>query len=115
MLEKTRKFFEIAHQDDDKAYLPELYIKLVKEEFGELMEAWEKNDNEKLLDGICDLIFVLSSLGFSKNFDVYGAYNEVCDSNLTKVQDNKILKNEFGKVMKPETYQPPKLKKFLND
>lgn len=43
------------------------------------------------------------------NFKTEPYFDEVHFSNMTKVVDGKVLKNEFGKVMKPITYKAPEL------
>jgi predicted HAD superfamily Cof-like phosphohydrolase len=62
-----------------------------------------------------DMIWVILGYCKMKGFDVYGAWNEVARSNLAKidVQTGKVVKNEAGKVMKPEGWQPPQLDNFI--
>ena len=96
-------------QNGDNA---KLYDKLIKEEFNEYQYA----DNPTVeFDACMDMIWVILGYCKMKGFDVYGAWNEVARSNLAKIdiQTGKVVKNEAGKVMKPEGWQPPQLDKFL--
>jgi predicted HAD superfamily Cof-like phosphohydrolase len=45
---------------------------------------------------------------------VNGAWHEVARSNLDKIDRKtmKVIKNELGKVMKPEGWRPPELDRF---
>ena len=49
------------------------------------------------------------------NWNFYDAYMEVTRSNMSKVDPNtgKVIKRADGKVLKPESYSPPDLTKFV--
>lgn len=41
-------------------------------------------------------------------------WNEVARSNMSKISESgKVLKNEYGKVQKPDTYSPPDIQRIL--
>ena len=71
----------------------------------------------KALDAFVDVAVVALGGGCAMGADVKGAANEVMDSNLSKFPivngERVVLKDENGKVMKPATYRPPELAKFL--
>ena len=92
-----------------------LYLNLIKEEFQELMDANIANDEIERLDACMDLIWVVLGYCIAKGYDVNGAWNEVALSNLKKINKatGKVIKNEAGKVMKPEGWKPPDLSKFI--
>ena len=92
-----------------------LYLNLIKEEFEELMEANRTNDDIERLDGCMDLIWVTIGYCLAKGYDIKGAWQEVADSNLAKVdmKTGKVLKDANGKVIKPEGWKPPDLRKFV--
>jgi predicted HAD superfamily Cof-like phosphohydrolase len=92
-----------------------LYFNLIKEEFEELMTANRDNDEIERLDACMDLIWVVLGYCISKGYDVKGAWNEVALTNLRKIDKvtGKVIKNEAGKVMKPEGWKPPDLSKFV--
>lgn len=92
-----------------------LYFNLIKEEYEELMTANRNNDEIERLDACMDLIWVILGYCISKGYDVKGAWNEVALTNLRKIDKatGKVIKNEAGKVMKPEGWKPPDLSKFV--
>ena len=50
-----------------------------------------------------------------QGYDVEGAWKEVARSNLAKInpETGKVIKNENGKVMKPDGWTPPQLEQFI--
>ena len=93
----------------------ELYVDLIREELDELMEAGAADDDVARLDALIDIMVVtvgaIHSLGANGN----GAWNEVMHTNFAKIDrvTGKVRKREDGKVLKPEGWQPPNLKKFI--
>lgn len=115
--ENVRRFMTAGHQDvtGESNETAELYLTLIEEEMGEFWNGvYAKNDQE-ILDGICDSIWVLAGYAHARGWNLIGAFNEVARSNLSKVDkaSGMILKNESGKIIKPETYSPPELTPFL--
>ena len=49
--------------------------------------------------------------------DAEAAWNEVMRTNFAKIdpETGKVNKRKDGKVLKPEGWEPPKLKPFLKD
>jgi hypothetical protein len=92
-----------------------LYRNLIVEEFWEFKTGDDKNDDIERLDACMDMIWVILGYCKMKGYNVYGAWNEVARSNLAKIdiQTGKVIKNEAGKVMKPEGWTPPKLDTFI--
>jgi len=88
-----------------------LYHNLIKEEHAEYLDAIEDVDE---LDACMDMIWVILGYCYMKGFDVDGAWKEVARSNLAKInpETGKIIKNEHGKVMKPDGWTPPVLKPY---
>lgn len=89
-----------------------LYLKLITEEYQELMYAQTR---EEELDACLDLIWVILGYCYMRSFNVEGGWNEVARSNLSKIdpETGKVIKREDGKVLKPEGWAPPKLEKFV--
>ena len=89
-----------------------LYLKLITEEYQELMYA---RTREEELDACMDLIWVILGYCYMKNYNVDGAWNEVSLSNLSKInpETGKVIKREDGKILKPEGWAPPKLEQFV--
>lgn len=88
-----------------------LYHNLIKEEHAEYLDAIEDIDE---LDACMDMIWVILGYCYMKGFDVDGAWKEVARSNLAKInpETGKVIKNEHGKVMKPDGWTPPVLKPY---
>lgn len=94
----------------------ELYLKLLCEEFVELIEGLETGDREEQLDALIDLMVINIGCLHSLGVNAEGAWNEVVRSNMSKVDSvtGKVLKREDGKVIKPESYSPPNLNGFVD-
>ena len=92
-----------------------LYQRLIVEEFWEFMDAYKAGDKVEELDACMDMIWVILGYCRMRGFDVNGAWNEVSRSNLDKInpQTGKVIKNEAGKVMKPDGWKPPVLDRFV--
>jgi predicted HAD superfamily Cof-like phosphohydrolase len=114
MYNDVRTFIEACGQEknDDNVLL---YKNLIREEFDEFIRDYLSNDNVGQLDGCMDMIWVILGYCYMKGYDVTGAWNEVARSNLSKIdsETGKVIKNKFGKVMKPEGWTPPNLKPFV--
>ena len=91
-----------------------LYIDLIIEEFKELMVAYGNRDKVEIADACADLKWVIEGLEITLGIPAQEVWFEVGRSNLSKISDNgKILKREDGKVLKPDTYSPPDIKKVF--
>lgn len=90
-----------------------LRIKLIVEELNELYDADKINDIIGIADGLTDLLYVIYGMGHAFGIDLDRCFDEVHRSNMSKVVEGKLQKNEHGKVLKPDTYSPPDLKRVL--
>lgn len=92
-----------------------LYRNLINEEYWEFQDALKANDDVEQLDACMDMIWVILGYCKMKGFNVDGAWAEVARSNLAKIDatTGKVIKNESGKVMKPEGWTPPDLKPYV--
>jgi predicted HAD superfamily Cof-like phosphohydrolase len=92
-----------------------MYLSLIDEEVGELVEAVAANDKVEQLDALVDILVVTMGAIRAGGFDGEGAWKEVMDTNFAKIdaETGKVRKREDGKVLKPEGWQPPKLNKFI--
>jgi predicted HAD superfamily Cof-like phosphohydrolase len=104
------KFIEACDQEQNSENAI-LYHNLIKEEYHEYLDAVQSTDE---LDACMDMIWVILGYCYMRGFDVEGAWNEVARSNLAKInsETGKVIKNENGKVMKPEGWTPPNLEPF---
>ena len=105
-----------------------LYSRLVCEEYNEFIDAidghakfaenfdkTEQSFRQEIVDALCDMIVVCAGALHSLGVDVNGSWNEVINSNLSKIDKNtgKVIKRSDGKVLKPEGWTPPDLSKFV--
>jgi predicted HAD superfamily Cof-like phosphohydrolase len=92
----------------------ELYRKLIREEFEELMEGLDNKDIVEIADACADLKWVIEGLEHTLNIPQQEVWDEVARSNLQKIgQDGKVQKREDGKVMKPEGWTPPDIESIF--
>jgi predicted HAD superfamily Cof-like phosphohydrolase len=93
-----------------------LYYKLIVEEFWELKKAFEEKDLVEIADACADLKWVIEGLEHTLELPQQDIWNEVARSNLSKISSTgKVLKRADGKVLKPEGWSPPDIKKILED
>jgi hypothetical protein len=88
-----------------------LYSSLIEEEYDEFCGA---QTQVEALDACMDMIWVILGYCYMQEYDVEGAWKEVARSNLAKInpETGKVIKNENGKVMKPDGWTPPQLEQF---
>ena len=104
-----------------------LYLKLIKEEYNELLEAQGLNQNldrigylpvdkVETLDALIDIMVVTIGALQSLGVDAEGAWKEVMSTNFAKIDSltGRVRKREDGKVLKPTGWQPPQLSKYIN-
>jgi predicted HAD superfamily Cof-like phosphohydrolase len=91
-----------------------LRISLIHEELEELKAAMSNNDIVEVADALTDILYVTYGAGHSFGIDLDKCFNEVQESNMSKLSVNgKPIYNEQGKVMKGPKYFKPGLTKFL--
>ena len=92
-----------------------LRIDLIKEELEELTEAMKNNDLLEVADALTDILYVTYGAGHSFGIDLDKCFNEVQNSNMSKLDENdKPIYNDAGKVMKGPKYFKPDLSKFVS-
>jgi len=94
-----------------------LYLNLIREEVYELSLAQQEGDDLEKLDALIDIMVVTIGAVYSMGANAEGAWQEVMRTNMAKIDSvsGKVRKRQDGKVLKPEGWQPPNLKSFLND
>ena len=100
---------ELSLQGDQQ----KLYMNLITEEYKETLEAFENNDLVEVADGLADMVWVIMGMCSSCGREFNKVWEEVRSSNMSKFVDGKAVKNDAGKIMKPDTYFKPDLKKIL--
>ena len=93
----------------------DLYLKLIEEEYQELMDAVYEEDDTEICDACFDLMWVIIGYMHSRGWDTENIWDEGAQSNLAKIDrtSGKVLKRKDGKVMKPEGWRPPDFSKFV--
>ena len=94
----------------------ELRKKLLNEEVEELEEAMDNGDIVEILDAGVDILYIV--LGTMHEYNVLDKFEAAWDlihkNNMSKLgKDGKVLKNEFGKVIKPSNYKPVDLNQLF--
>lgn len=92
-----------------------LYRNLINEEFWEFQDALKANDDVEQLDACMDMIWVILGYCYMKKYDIPGAWKEVAESNLSKINwsTGKVVRREDGKILKPEGWKPPDFKPYV--
>lgn len=103
-----------------------MYLKLIKEEYNELLEAQGLNQNLdridylpvdeiETLDALIDILVVTIGAIHSMGSDGEGAWKEVMSTNFAKIdkETGKVRKREDGKVLKPVGWVAPNLESFI--
>jgi predicted HAD superfamily Cof-like phosphohydrolase len=103
-----------------------MYLKLIKEEYNELLEAQGLNQNHdrieylpvdeiETLDALIDILVVTIGAIHSMGSDAEGAWKEVMSTNFAKIdkETGKVRKREDGKVLKPTGWVAPNLESFI--
>lgn len=91
--------------DDSK-----LRATLIMEESTELCEALLRKDQVEIVDGMCDLIYVVLGTAVALGIDLEPYFNEVHRTNMLKAAGPL---REDGKRLKPPDWQPPRIKEML--
>lgn len=93
----------------------DMYVNLIKEELAELEEAISDDDNVEKLDALIDILVVTVGAIHSMGADGQGAWDEVMRSNNSKIdkETGKVIKRADGKILKPDSYFPPKLEPYV--
>ena len=94
-----------------------MYLSLIDEEVGELVEAVAADDKVEQLDALVDILVVTMGAIRAAGWDGEGAWKEVMDTNFAKIDPvtGKVNKREDGKVLKPEGWKAPELAKFVGE
>jgi predicted HAD superfamily Cof-like phosphohydrolase len=114
-MELDVKIFLDACEQKPGAENVHLYRGLIAEEYDEFCHAVVMRDEVEQLDACMDMIWVILGYCHMKGYDIRGAWKEVADSNLSKIDSKtgKVIRREDGKILKPEGWTPPNLTRFV--
>jgi NTP pyrophosphatase (non-canonical NTP hydrolase) len=87
-----------------------LGMALVREEFSELQDAWDRHSAIEVADAIGDLVWVLCGLSARLGYNLELVWEEIKKANYAKVGGPH---REDGKLMKPEGWRPPDVESAL--
>lgn len=93
----------------------DLYIKLIQEEYEELMDAEALSDDVEIADACFDLMWVVIGYMKSRGWDCDAIWNEGAKSNLAKIDPKTglVRRREDGKILKPEGWKEPDFSQFV--
>ena len=99
----------------DRSDQSDLYMKLIQEEYTELMDAEAVSDDAEICDACFDLMWVLVGYMKSRGWDCEEIWDEGAQSNLSKIDPVtlRVKRREDGKILKPEGWKPPDFAKFV--
>lgn len=118
-LEKVTEFMKTFGQEvkdapawpDDKTL--SLRINLIEEEVDELFDGVDRRDMKNVAKELVDILYVVYGMGNSLGINLDKVFNEVHRSNMSKLEDGKVLYSDTGKVLKGKNYFEPELDKVL--
>ena len=91
----------------------ELRIKLLKEEYEEYIQGECKHDLENIAKELADIIYIVCGTAASYGIPLDKVFDEVHKSNMAKLIDGKPVRRDDGKILKPDGWTPPDIKKIL--
>ena len=93
-----------------------MYLGLIDEEYGELVDAVIADDKVEQLDALVDILVVTMGAIRAAGWDGQAAWKEVMNTNFAKIDPDtgKVIKREDGKVLKPEGWMAPQLSQFID-
>lgn len=91
-----------------------LRISLIDEELSELKQAIASNNLIGIADALGDLDYVVNGAAVEFGIDLPAITAEIHRSNMTKLgEDGKPIYREDGKILKGNSYTPPRLESIL--
>jgi predicted HAD superfamily Cof-like phosphohydrolase len=98
---------------DEDEYI--LNYKLMLEELNEYLVACQDGDMVEIADAAVDMMYILYGIILRHGLSeiIFDMFEEVHKSNMSKLENGKVLKRTDGKIMKGSEYFKPNLKQFL--
>ncbi len=117
MIDKVKEFneaFEIPYELNTKLGIDNCFLrfKLMQEENTEYLEA---NTIEDIADALGDMLYILLGTVLKHGMQdvIFDVFNEIHNSNMSKLENGKPLHREDGKIIKGKDYFKPNLKQFF--
>lgn len=89
---------------------PELRTALIEEEAKEMCAAIRRGDMAEVIDGACDLIYVVLGTMVEDGINLDPFFTEVHRTNMAKT--GGPVRGD-GKILKPEGWKPPRIAEFV--
>lgn len=90
-----------------------LRLRLLEEEVKEYEQGEYNNDLENIAKELADIIYIVCGTAVSYGIPLDKVFTAVHESNMAKLVDGKPIRREDGKILKPEGWKPPDIKKIL--
>jgi len=90
-----------------------LRMKLMAEEMREYTEAESNNDIVNMAVELADIIYIACGTAVSYGIPLDEVFDAIHEANMKKLVDGKVIKNEHGKVVKPEGWKPADIEGIL--
>jgi predicted HAD superfamily Cof-like phosphohydrolase len=121
-LKKVQNFHEAFQQSNAETPILldqrtwELRHRLMKEETDEYLEACVEGDIVGVADALGDQLYILCGtiLKHGLQHKIVEVFNEIHDSNMSKLENGQPLLREDGKILKGSNYFKPNIKKILD-
>lgn len=120
MVKQFNKTFGIAVSKspsllDEESY--DLKFNLMKEELTEYLNACQEENLIEVCDAVVDMMYILNGIILAHGLQdvVFDMFEEVHKSNMSKLENGKVIRRSDGKVMKGSEYFPPNLIQFLKN
>lgn len=117
LLNKVKEFnkaFEIGYNDKPIFSINDFYLRfnLMQEENEEYLVA---TNLEEVADALGDQLYILlgTILKHGLQDKIEEVFNEIHESNMSKLENGKPLHREDGKILKGSNYFKPNLKQFV--
>lgn len=116
---KVRQFMHIFGQEVPLVpafpdeHILQLRLELIDEECDELHDGVDRRNIVEVADGLTDILYVVYGMGQALGIDLNECFDEVHRSNMSKLENGKVLYRSDGKVLKGKDYFPPDLETIL--
>ena len=94
---------------------------LIQNKSDELVKSILNNDLVGIADGIADVLYVVIGTAAAFGIDIQEVFDEVQRSNMTKavwdetIEEYVVIRNEHGKVLKPDTFSEAQLAPIIQN
>lgn len=91
-----------------------LRIALLTEEYKEYLNAEQGRDIVEIADALGDMTVIIYGTAAAYGINLDSVVAEIHRSNMTKLDaDGNVIRRADGKIMKPDTYEPPQLAELI--